>query len=163
MGQLRIDLTGQTYGSLRVIKQVESRGPSLVKQAICYLCKCACGNFKEIMAKNLRNGRSKTCGCINKCEPHGHSKTGTYFTWVAMRQRCNNPKATGYERYGGVGIKVDPRWDESFSAFLSDMGVKPPGTSLDRIDNFKNYSLKNCRWATPKQQANNRKNNRKEK
>lgn len=80
----------------------------------------------------------------------------TYKAWAGMKQRCTNSKAPNYSRYGGRGISYDPRW-ESFSNFLEDMGVRPKGRSLDRIDNNGNYCKDNCRWATAKQQANNRK------
>ena len=159
MGAKHIDMTGQTYNSLRVIKLLGSKGDGVKKERI-YLCKCVCGNFKEIIGKNLRNGRTKTCGCTRNLENHGLAKSPTYFSWIAMRQRCNNPYATGYKNYGGRGIKVNPAWDKSFSSFLADMGVRPKGKSLDRIDNSKNYEPNNCCWSTPKQQANNRRNNK---
>jgi len=85
------------------------------------------------------------------------SKTPTYETWVNMRNRCNRPECRGYERYGGAGIAVCDEWASSFENFLADMGAKPPGTSLDRIDPKGNYSKRNCRWASQEMQSNNRK------
>lgn len=94
---------------------------------------------------------------------HGHNRSrmgkrsGTYRSWDGMKQRCLNPKATGYKRYGGAGVEVCDRWLK-FENFLADMGVRPEGTTLDRIDNDGNYEPGNCRWATVSTQNRNRPN-----
>lgn len=95
-------------------------------------------------------------------DPYDRSlyKTKTYAAWRAMRFRCQNPKSPNYEYYGARGIKVCDRWENSFGAFVSDMGVAPDGMQLDRWpDNNGNYEPSNCRWATPLQQCLNKRNN----
>lgn len=149
----RIDLTGKRFGMLEVVRFSGVR-QSTGKEHL-YLCKCDCGNTKDVMAKNLVNGRTKSCGCIRGCESHGLAKTPTYFSWIGMKQRCMNPHATGYWNYGGRGIEVCARWASSFAAFVEDMGLRPAGSSLERRDNDGNYDPSNCFWATDKQQANN--------
>lgn len=105
----------------------------------------------------------KCAAAIAAQTKHGHAKRGartkTYRSWYAMRQRCNDPNTVGWEHYGGKGIVVTPRWD-SFECFLLDMGECPsPKHSIDRLDNEKHYILDNCRWATKKEQDNNRTSN----
>lgn len=87
---------------------------------------------------------------------HGMTGTPTFISWCVMKSRCLNPNATAYNRYGGRGIRVCKRWLRSFKNFLEDMGERPTGKSLDRRKTTGNYTPKNCRWATPKEQANNR-------
>jgi hypothetical protein len=129
-------------------------------------CVCDCGNSKTVEGSHLRSGATKSCGCLSKEFPHnfkhGQSKRGLttqiYKCWVQIMQRCYNPKHKHYKNYGGRGIKVCDRW-HVFENFYVDMGDCPLGLSLDRRDNNGNYELGNCRWATSKEQMNNREYN----
>ena len=91
---------------------------------------------------------------------HGMHRTPTYRTWERMIQRCSNPNHKAYKNYGGRGITVCPRWVVSFAAFLEDMGVKPKGLTLERIDNDSGYNHENCKWATMFEQHHNTRRNR---
>ena len=128
---------------------------------------CCCGGVFEARQLHVKNGGIKSCGCYQReatrkrRTTHGDSKnrqvTTEYRSWEALRKRCLNPNNAAYSHYGGRGIRICERWLESYTNFLTDMGRKPgPGYSLDRINNDGDYEPSNCRWATPKQQANNR-------
>lgn len=124
-------------------------------------CICDCGTLTLVPTQRLQNGENQSCGCYKneKRITHGHTikkVSRTYETWSQMKKRCYNPNNDNYNLYGGRGIKVCNRWLESFENFLSDMGIRPPNTSIDRIDVNGNYEPSNCRWATPKIQAKNK-------
>lgn len=141
----RLDLAGHTFG--RLTAQSIATGTS-------WNCLCACGTSCIVPTPSLRSGNTKSCGCLQKEGPiplHGDSKTALHGIWRGMLKRCNDPTDM---RYGGRGIKVDPRW-ESYVQFKADMGERPPGKTLERMNNSKGYSVDNCCWATPKEQANN--------
>lgn len=126
-------------------------------------CRCGCGKIVDVDVKRLLSGRSTRCKDCAKKSPervtnlkHGRSGSVEYDAWRAMRYRCGNPSCWNFPDYGGRGITVCKEWDESFEAFLADMGPRPDGWSLDRINNDQGYYPRNCRWASKKEQQRNR-------
>lgn len=153
MGKVK-DLTGQVFGRLQVVEKLQSTGSKETK----WKCLCICGKDTSATTHRLTSGHTKSCGCllIDRITSHKLSRTRQYSIWDGMRQRCDNPGATHYERYGGRGITYDPSWKvfESFWADMSDGYAD--NLTLDRIDNNKDYCKENCRWVTKSIQGMNR-------
>jgi len=156
------DLTGETFNYLTVIGRGKDHVfPSGQKQ-VTWRCRCRCGKEIEVISRNLITGNTSSCGCYAIELRTHHDKWGTkiYKCWDNMKSRCLNPKATGFENWGGRGIKIYEPWIHSFDLFYDHVSKLPyfgqAGRSLDRIDNDGNYEPGNLRWATRKEQTQNR-------
>lgn len=159
MGKIA-DMTGLRFGRL-----VGVRRDGLTRfRHVTWLWRCDCGNEKVIAGTSVRSGLTTSCGCYssevvkrtdNKSSKHRMTSSLTYWSWTCMVARCTNPSAADFPRYGGRGIKVCEEW-MSFQNFIADMGVRPVGKTLDRIDNDGNYEKSNCKWSTLVEQQRNR-------
>lgn len=160
--KVRENLLGKKFGRLTVVSA------NFSKKTSSWDCICDCGKYAVVSSGNLKNGNSKSCGClhidiISNNGKHGHAKKGAftaeYYSYIAMKTRCYNKNSKAYIRYGGRGIKVCESWLNGFDNFLKDMGLKPTKShSLERLNVNGNYEKSNCIWATDEQQARNKRN-----
>ena len=147
------DLAGKKFGRLTVISKEGTRR---------WLCQCDCGNTTICHGASLKNGNTKSCGCFRREQRstlNGMSHTPTYNSWRCMIYRCTNPKDAKWEYYGGRGVSVCDRW-LNYENFLSDMGERPEGKTIDRINPDGNYEPGNCRWLEKQKQNGNRRNSK---
>ena len=170
MCKLKIEI-GQKFDKLIAIKFIKMKGNSIQY----WLFKCNCGKEKIICANSVIRGSTKSCGCLSKklfierTKTHGMRNTRIYETWAGMKKRCFNKNCKSYKNYGGRGITICEKWLK-FENFYEDMGksyenhvkkFEEKNTTVDRKNNDKGYYKENCKWSTRKEQANNRRKNKK--
>lgn len=168
MGRKTPDMSGQRFGRLVVLAVVNKVGSKARLH-----CRCDCGKEKMVLPSNVRKGHTTSCGCLSaelskvrayelgkSMERHGMSRTQTYNSWRMAKARCSKAVNKNYALYGGRGITMCDRWFNSFDLFLADMGEKPVGFSIERLDNNKGYEPGNCVWATQETQCQNMRSNK---
>lgn len=160
------DITGMVFGYLTVLGLAESSKNKHGNTCYKWFCRCSCGKISVARSINLKSGNTTSCGCFrvkvltDRVKTHGKSNSATYSTWSSMITRCTNKNELNFKYYGGRGVSVCGRWMCSFESFLEDMGERPPGCSIDRINNSGNYEPGNCRWSTRREQCRNKRSNK---
>lgn len=161
MSKPRLNLDGQRFGKLTVVERVQSK-----KGRSRFVCLCDCGAESVVVGTDLKSGNTTSCGCVKKVIGftsnliHGGSAgdmAGAYRSWRSMKQRCTNPNSRGWGEYGAKGITVCERW-MTYDNFYADMGDRPDGYSLERVDVTLGYSPENCKWIPHPEQAKNKRN-----
>ena len=166
MGTRKEYHSGQRVGGrLCFVREVERVSPKVRRAEFL----CDCGTTVVVNIAYVVHGNTHSCGCLKselvgqKNTKHQHAvrgeQTGAYRSWAAMKQRCNDPNSDNYDNYGGRGITVCSRWDNSFEEFYKDMGDRPAYGTIERVDNSRGYEVGNCRWATKQEQTLNTRRN----
>jgi hypothetical protein len=165
----RLELTGKKFDRLLVVSRDKDHITHDGRATTKWICQCDCGKTVSVFTQDLTQKHTRSCGCLKRevnavmmrkvSLRHGHAAPGrrhpTYVSWQAMKNRCYRPRDKEYARYGGAGIAICDWW-LTYENFLQDMGERPTGTSLDRINPYGHYVPSNCRWATPLEQRHNR-------
>lgn len=163
-----IDLTNKKFGRLTALYPC-CRIDTVAKR-ICWVCICECGDGTLTEGASLRNGRAKSCGCLQietrfrGMLKHGCSRDKLYIVYKGIKARCYNPQHSAYKNYGGRGVTIDPDWLNSYEAFkdwsIQNGYVEDGNLTIDRVNNDEGYSPENCRWVTRKVQSRNTRRNR---
>lgn len=161
-----LDIQGKKFGRLTPVSKVRIPSKYRKNGTAGWVCRCKCGGFIDVLTVSLTKGIVRSCGCLvsettiakNKARKKPYkTNTPTYISWKSMKARCLNKNATSYEYYGAKGVTICDKW-LTYQNFLNDMGERPDGMTIDRIDAFGNYKPSNCKWSTRLEQNQNKTN-----